>query len=151
MSARGAEGWARHVGRDRGQLRLRGRARAMTRAAATGGLVAALLAASPIMAQDTKPYDDDLNSLAEIVGAIHYLRALCGRDDGQAWRENMQSIIRSEGTTTLRRVRLTQSFNKGYRSYQRTYRSCTESAETAADRFITQASEITTKLLADYE
>ena len=37
-------------------------------------------------AADSKPYDDRLMRLSEILGAVHYLRELCGANDGQAWR-----------------------------------------------------------------
>ena len=73
---------------------------------------------------------------------MHYLRAICGAEDGTKWRDQMQAIINAEGATALRRVRLTQRFNKGYRSYQRTYRTCTPSAETAVERFLREGAEL---------
>ena len=91
---------------------------------------------------DTKPYDGDLLRLTELLGAVHYLRAICGAEDGTKWRDQMQAIINAEGATALRRVRLTQRFNKGYRSYQRTYRTCTPSAETAVERFLREGAEL---------
>lgn len=95
---------------------------------------------------DKRPYDADLMRLTEILGAVHYLRAICGSDDGTRWRDQMQAIINAEGSTTLRRVNLTQRFNKGYRSYQRTYRTCTPSAETAVMRFIEEGAALAQKL-----
>ncbi len=38
-----------------------------------------MLAAAPAArAQDARPYDDKLMRLSEILGAVHYLRELCG-------------------------------------------------------------------------
>src|ERR1700731_2373767 len=85
---------------------------------------------------DTKPYDDRLFRLSEILGAVHYLRELCGADEGQAWRQRMGELLQAEGSTALRKARLTRSFNKGYRSYSRTYNTCSPSAQNAINRFL---------------
>jgi len=93
-------------------------------------------------AQDGKPYDDRLMRLSEILGAVHYLRELCGANDGQLWRDRMRELMDAEGSTALRRARLTRSFNNGYRSYSRTYSSCTAPAQTAINRFLTEGAEL---------
>jgi uncharacterized protein (TIGR02301 family) len=92
--------------------------------------------------EEGKAYDGKLLRLAELLGAVHYLRELCGADEGQLWRQKMEALVEAEGTTALRRARLVQSFNKGYRSYQRTYQTCTKSAETAVSRFLAEGAEI---------
>ncbi len=91
---------------------------------------------------DTKPYDEKLVRLAEILGAVHYLRELCGQTDGQQWRERMREILEADGGSALRRVMLTRSFNGGYRSYGRTYQSCTPTAQTAISRFLQEGAVI---------
>ena len=98
------------------------------RAALLGALAAlAIGATGPAGAQgtssDTKPYDDKLMRLSEILGAVHYLRELCGSSDGQKWRDQMRELMDTEGSSALRRAKLTRSFNNGYRSYSRTYNS----------------------------
>ncbi len=111
-------------------------------------VLAALLApVSVIRAQDAKPYDDKLMRLSEILGAVHYLRELCGADEGQLWRDRMQELMDAEGTTALRRAKLTRSFNKGYMGYSRTYRTCTPSAETAVKRFLAEATQLANELM----
>jgi len=95
-----------------------------------------------IVTPDTRPYDERLMRLSEILGAVHYLRELCGANDGQAWRDRMKELMDAEGSTALRRAKLTRSFNNGYRSYSRTYNSCTPSAQTAISRFLTEGAEI---------
>ncbi len=124
--------------------------RALARASAPLVVAAfALVApAETAAAQDRKPYDNDLMRLSEILGAVHYLRELCGAGDGQLWRDQMRQIIDSEGTTALRRARLTRRFNQGYRSYSRTYNACTPSAKTAIERFIEEGVKIGEGLLA---
>jgi len=99
-------------------------------------------AAQGPVGSDSKPYDERLLRLSEILGAVHYLRELCGASDGQLWRERMKELMDAEGSSALRRAKLTRSFNNGYRSYSRTYNSCTPSAQTAINRFLTEGSEI---------
>lgn len=103
---------------------------------------------SPARAEaERRPYDEKLLRLAEILGAVHYLRALCNSGEGQGWRERMTALIEAEGTSAARRALLTQSFNRGFRTYSRSYRSCTPTAETANKRFLAEAAEITSGLL----
>ena len=119
------------------------------------GIVAAYLVASsvvPLSAQsqstaDDRPYDEQLMRLSEILGAVHYLRELCGADEGQLWRDEMQKLVKAEGTTAIRRAKLVKGFNKGYRGYRRTYRSCTEPARQAVERFMEEGEQITSLLV----
>ena len=101
-------------------------------------------------AESTRPYDDELRRLSEVLGAVHYLREVCGANEGMVWRDRMEALIKSEGTTPRRRVDLTKNFNKGYRSYRRTYRTCTASAKIAISRFITEGAAISEKLVTEY-
>lgn len=115
----------------------------------TAGLVLAMtLAASNVaFSQAQKPYDKELMRLSEILGAVHYLRELCGSEDGQLWRDQMNELISAEGSSALRRARLTRRFNQGYRSYSRTYNVCTASARTAIERFISEGVELSEGVL----
>jgi uncharacterized protein (TIGR02301 family) len=87
--------------------------------------------------------------LAEILGSLHYLRELCGANEGQVWREHMRELAVSEGSSALRRAKLVESFNRGYRDYSRTYRTCTQPALLAIQRYMDQASAITDALIAN--
>lgn len=98
-------------------------------------------------AADSKPYDERLMRLAEILGAVHYLRELCGGNDGQLWRERMQDLLNAEGNSALRRMKLTRSFNQGYRSYSRTYITCTPSAQAAITHFLTEGAQLSDALV----
>lgn len=107
-----------------------------------------LLATGIAAAQDLerRPYDDKLLRLAEVIGAVHYLRALCNSGEGQGWRDRMTALVEAE-TSAARRAMLTQSFNRGFRTYSRSYRTCTPNAETTIKRFLTEAADITGQLL----
>ncbi len=96
---------------------------------------------------ESRPYDQQIYQLAELLGAVHYLRELCGAEEGQIWRNQMRELVSAEGTTALRRARLVDSFNKGYRGYARTYRTCTKPALVAIDRFLEQGASLTDGLI----
>lgn len=110
-------------------------------------MVGACLPATLKAAPENRPYDANLLRLSEILGAVHYLRALCGIDDQLVWRKKMESLLAAEGVTVSRKSKLTKSFNKGYKSFQRTYRVCTPSAKVAIDHFLDEGIEITSKLV----
>jgi uncharacterized protein (TIGR02301 family) len=120
--------------------------------AAFAALIVAAFAghATAFAASDAKPYDDRLLRLSEILGAVHYLRELCGANEGQYWRERMSELMQAEGSSALRRAKLTRAFNQGYRSYSRTYNTCSPSAQTAITRFLSEGSELSEGLLKAY-
>ena len=120
-------------------------ANGIKRLAATAVLAAGLAGAS--FAAETKPYDDKLMRLSEILGAVHYLRELCGANEGQTWRDRMRELMDAEGSSALRRARLTRAFNQGYRSYSRTYNTCSSSAQTAIMRFLTEGTQLSEGLV----
>ena len=97
--------------------------------------------------KNNRPYDAQLVRLSELLGAIHYLRELCGANEGQVWRQQMTDLIEAEGTTPFRRVKLVNSFNKGYRGYRRTYRSCTSSAKLAVSRSIKEGASLASAIV----
>ncbi len=99
-------------------------------------------AAGTLKPGDSKPYDDKLVRLSEILGAVHYLRELCGQNDGQQWRDQMREILAADGGSALRKAMLTRSFNNGYRSFGRTYQACTPSAQAAIGLFLSEGAQI---------
>ena len=118
--------------------------RGVGRAAVAAMALSCAIAAAPVRAAppESKPYDDRLIRLTEILGAVHYLRELCGANDGQYWRERMKELVDAEGSSALRKARLTRSFNQGYRNYSRTYVSCTPSAQSTITRFLAEGAQI---------
>src|SRR5262249_27628083 len=82
------------------------------------------------------PFDGSLQRLAEILGALHYLRNICGANEGQKWRNEMQSLVDAEAPSGERRARMIASFNRGYRGYQQSYRTCTPTADLLIRRYL---------------
>ena len=106
----------------------------------------------PVRAQDATaaPFDGDLQRLSEILGALHYLRDICGAREGQIWRNEMQALLDAEAPSGERRERLTASFNRGYRGFQQTYRTCTPAADYAIRRYLEEGSKIARDITARY-
>jgi len=115
-------------------------------------VVAALMAGPPARAIEggPAPFDGDLMRLAEILGALHYLRALCGANEGQKWRGEMQALLDAEAPSGDRRLRMVANFNRGYRGFQQTYRSCTPSAVVAVRRYLEEGAKISREITARY-
>ena len=112
--------------------------------------LALALAGTPARAQPPAPYDGNLQRLAEIMGALHYLRGLCGANDGQKWRNEMQALIDAEAPTGERRTRMIASFNRGYRGFQQSYRTCTPAADIVIRRYLEEGSRIAREVTARY-
>jgi uncharacterized protein (TIGR02301 family) len=82
------------------------------------------------------PYEKDLLRLAEVMGSLAFLRALCNASDAAEWPKRMQALIEAEGTTPGRKERLAGAYNRGYRGFAITYRICTASAAEATARYL---------------
>ena len=114
-------------------------------------LMAAMCGALPARAQDAAaPFDGDLQRLAEILGTLHYLRGICGANEGAKWRNEMQALIDAETPSGERRARMIAGFNRGYNGFQQTYRVCTPAAHVAIRRYIEEGSKISRDLPARY-
>jgi uncharacterized protein (TIGR02301 family) len=106
---------------------------------------------SPAWAQEAAaPFDGDLQRLAEILGTLHYLRGICGSNEGGKWRNEMQALIDAETPSGERRARMIAGFNRGYNGFQQTYRTCTPAAAVAIRRYIEEGSKISRDLTARY-
>jgi uncharacterized protein (TIGR02301 family) len=114
-------------------------------------LIIAIAGGAPARAQDAAaPFDPDLLRLAEILGSLHYLRGICGSNEGQKWRNQMQALVDAETPGGDRRARMIASFNRGYRGFQQAYRTCTPAANTTIRRYLAEGSKISRDLTARY-
>lgn len=105
----------------------------------------------PARAQEVvAPFDTDLQRLAEILGALHYLRGVCGANEGQKWRNEMQALVDAEAPGGERRRKIVANFNRGYRGFQQTYRTCTPAADIAIRRYLDEGARIAREITARY-
>ncbi len=113
--------------------------------------IALAVSAAPARAEvAAAPFDGSLQRLAEILGALHYLRNICGANEGQKWRNEMQALVDAETPAGDRRSRMIASFNRGYRGYQQTYRTCTPAADLVIRRYLEEGSKIAREMTARY-
>ena len=94
-------------------------------------------------------YEPQLLQLSEIMGSLAYLRTLCGGREAQDWRARMSALIEAEGRTPQRRDRLTAAFNRGFKAYSLTHRSCTETSQEASSRLAAEG-EMRSRALAGH-
>ncbi|BBF92300.1 TIGR02301 family protein [Blastochloris tepida] len=125
----------------------------------TGGAAGAAAARPPGSGEEAKPampasvpppYEGDLMRIAEIMGALHYLRPLCGAPEGQRWRNEMQALIEAEAPAEDRKEKLTRGFNNGYVAFERSYRTCTPAANLAVQRYLAEGSKLAHEIVARY-
>ncbi len=96
------------------------------------------------------PFDPGLARLSEILGTLHYLRGLCGANEGNKWRAEMQALLDAEAPGGPRRSQFIAHFNKGYRVFQQTYHSCTPAADLVIRRYLEEGSKIAREVTARY-
>jgi uncharacterized protein (TIGR02301 family) len=101
-------------------------------------------------AQTQMTLDDSLQRLSEILGALHYLRSICGSNEGAKWRTEMQALIDAEAASTDRRAKMVAGFNRGYNGFQQTHRTCTPAAETAIRRYLEEGAKIAREVTARF-
>lgn len=111
-------------------------------------LGAAVAAQAP--APNRAAYESELIQLSEILGALHYLRPLCGGAEQGQWRVEMQALIDAAALPADRRTLLVTSFNRGYTTYEQTYRTCTPSARVAVQRFLDEGSRLSRDIALRY-
>lgn len=129
--------------------------RTFTKLLALGTVVLCLTAPAAAQEQATPaetptPYDADLQRLAEILGALQYLRTVCKANEGQKWRDQMQALLDAEAPDGERRRKIVANFNRGYRGFQQTYRTCTPAADLAIRRYLAEGARIARDITARY-
>ncbi|MCX5497516.1 TIGR02301 family protein [Kaistia dalseonensis] len=111
-----------------------------------------LSASAPALAApaDDPPYQAQLQRLSEILGALHYLRPLCGAKEDGVWRDQMQALLDAEAPSPERKARLVAAFNRGFSGFEALYRVCTPAATAAIDRYIAEGSKLTRDVTTRY-
>jgi uncharacterized protein (TIGR02301 family) len=101
-------------------------------------------------AEPPRPYDPEILRLAEILGALTYLDALCASNPSGDWGGKMQALLEAEAKTAARKERLAGSYNRGFRDYQRTYQLCTPNAQAIIGRFLAEGAGIAHEVVNRY-
>ncbi|CAN7172132.1 TIGR02301 family protein [Bosea sp. LjRoot237] len=96
------------------------------------------------------PYEPQLLKLAEIIGSLAYLRTLCETREAQDWRERMAALLESEGRSPQRRERLASAYNRGYRAYSATHRTCSDGSQEASARLAVEGEKLAKALASRF-
>ena len=96
------------------------------------------------------PYEPQLLRLAEMMGALAFLRDLCGDGDGKAFHDKMNGLIEAEAHSQSRKETLAGAYNRSFRDYQIAYRACTPAARELIARFLAETARLTADLANRY-
>lgn len=104
-------------------------------------------AAAPSSEPEERPlYEGQMLRLAEVLGALSFLRNLCNASDAPLWYEKMRALMEAEAGSQAERERLAGAFNRGFNGYAITYRRCNASAEAAVGRFLEEGERLATTI-----
>jgi uncharacterized protein (TIGR02301 family) len=95
-------------------------------------------------------YEEKLLRLSEILGALTFLRDLCGETDSAVWRNEMRALLAAEKPPPTRRTRLIARFNHGFETFNAVYRTCTPSAELSISRYLTEGAALANDVRSRY-
>jgi uncharacterized protein (TIGR02301 family) len=107
-------------------------------------------AATPTPAETPPPYEPQLLRLAELMGALFYLRDLCHAGDGDLFREKMARLLEAEAHTEERKATLAGAFNRGFGDYALTYRKCTPFAKDVIAHYLEESGRIARDVAGRY-
>ncbi|MCK5934102.1 MAG: TIGR02301 family protein [Fulvimarina manganoxydans] len=96
------------------------------------------------------PFIEALSRLATVLGSMHFLRTLCATEDQSIWRDEMGRFIAAQKPGEADKRRLIASFNNGYRAYESTYRSCTDAARLAHNRYQSEGEKLAQDIVTRY-
>jgi uncharacterized protein (TIGR02301 family) len=95
-------------------------------------------------------YEDQLLRLSEILGALSFLRGLCGADDAASWTADMRALLDAEHPGPERRRRLVGRFNHGFETFNAVYRICTPAARASIQHYIAEGQTLTRDVRSRY-
>jgi uncharacterized protein (TIGR02301 family) len=88
--------------------------------------------------------------MAEMMGALAYLRDLCGADDGAEFRSKMKSLLEANGVAEPQRDLLAGAYNRGFEGYRLTYRTCTPAANEVIARYLAETARLAAEVASRY-
>ena len=100
--------------------------------------------------EPTPPYEPQVLRLAEILGALSHLRAVCAEPDAEQWRARMSQFIEAEAKSAPRKEKLAGAYNNGFRGYEMSHRACTPGARAAIRRFMNEGERLSRDIAERY-
>jgi uncharacterized protein (TIGR02301 family) len=96
------------------------------------------------------PYEPQILRLAEMMGALAYLRDLCGAGDSADFRARIAALLDAEGADQQRRDLIAGAYNKGFRDYATNYRACGPSANAVIQHYLTETARLAADIASRY-
>ncbi len=96
------------------------------------------------------PYERDLLRLAELMGALSYLRDLCHDGDGAGFRNEIARLIEADPRPQEAKDQLAGAFNRGFDGYRLTYRVCTANARAAIGAYLDESGRLAKDVASRY-
>jgi uncharacterized protein (TIGR02301 family) len=96
------------------------------------------------------PYEADLLRLAELMGALSYLRDLCLYADGATFRDSLSRLIAADPRPQEAKDQLAGAFNRGFDGYRLSYRVCTANARAAISAYLDETQQLAKTVAAKY-
>ncbi len=123
----------------------------MVRRILISALLCLVTASVPARAQAPAPFDGNSAAARGDHGrAALSARHLFGANEGQKWRNELQALIDAEAPSGERKARMVAAFNRGYRGFQQSYRTCTPAADLVIRRYLEEGSKIAREVTARY-
>ena len=85
-----------------------------------------------------------------MVGALAYLRDLCGAGDGADFRSKMKSLLDADGVGETERDLLGGGVQSGFEGYRLTYRTCTPAAGEVIGRYLAETARLAAEVASRY-
>ncbi len=107
-------------------------------------------AGAPTAPAPPPPYEQQLLRLSEMMGALAYLRDLCGAADGAEFRSKMKSLLDADGIGQSQRDLIAGAYNEGFEGYRLSYRTCTPAAGEVIARYLAETARLSAELVSRY-
>ena len=85
-----------------------------------------------------------------MMGALAYLRDLCGAGDGAEFRAKLTSLLDADGVSESQRDLLAGAYNRGFEGYRLTYRTCTPAAGEVIGRYLAETARLAAEVASRY-
>ncbi|MBX3508233.1 MAG: TIGR02301 family protein [Parvibaculum sp.] len=115
---------------------------------AMAAMISLVCALQPLGAAANSSLTAKAAQLAEILGAVHHLRDICGTNEGQLWRNKMIEMIGVLEPSDQDRQKLVKNFNDAYYRYKNAYPACTAAAARQSDKLMQDGQRIAEELAA---
>jgi uncharacterized protein (TIGR02301 family) len=92
------------------------------------------------------PMENGLERLAEILGAVHHLREVCGANEGALWRNKMIDMMNTAALGAEQRQAMIAHFNDAYYQARAAFPDCSTKAAAKANSLFDEAQRLAGRL-----